>query len=263
MAFDSAPASDTPPAAPALRDRNTFRLQPLRAARALGKLIADKEDTSQVFEIMRALSGNTVTRGYKRLLSTLEGGRIAYEREEFCDRLSDTAWLNTFGPGTVGEAYRNFIAPRGLSAEGLAEESRKTAEGEIDAKHPFAWYGRRMRDVHDVWHVLTGYGTDGLGEACVVAFSYSQTRSLGFALIAHAGAYQYQKIGNGHPYRKAVMEAFRNGKRAAWLPEIDYVKLFGETLEAARSRLNIAPAVVYQSIPVDQRDKPLSRKLDA
>ena len=263
MAFDSAPASDTPPAAPALRDRNSFRLQPLRAARALGKLIADKEDTSQVFEIMRALSGNTVTRGYKRLLSTLEGGRIAYEREEFCDRLSDTAWLNTFGPGTVGEAYRNFIAPRGLSAEGLAEESRKTAEGEIDAKHPFAWYGRRMRDVHDVWHVLTGYSTDGLGEACVVAFSYSQTKSLGFALIAHAGAYQYQKIGNGHPYRKAVMQAFRNGRTCGWLPEVDYVKLFGENLEAARARLNIKPATIYHSIPADQRDKPLTRKLDA
>ena len=187
MAFDSAPATPVQPAAPAMRDRNAFRLQPLRAAKALRKLIADKEDTAQVFEIMRALSGDTIVRGYKRLLSTPQGGRIAYQREEFCERLSDTTWLNTFGPGTVGEAYRNFIAPRGLSAEGLAEESRKTAEGEIDAPHPFAWYGRRMRDVHDVWHVLTGYSTDGLGEACVVAFSYSQTRSLGFALIAHAG----------------------------------------------------------------------------
>lgn len=261
MAFDSTPAASPTPA-PA-RDRNAFRLQPLRAARALGKLIKDKEDTAQVFEIMRALSGDTVVKGYRRLLSTPQGGRIAYEREEFCERLSDRTWLNTFGPGTVGEAYRNFIAPRGLSAEGLAEESRKTADGEIDAPHPFAWYGRRMRDVHDVWHVLTGYGTDGLGEACVVAFSYSQTKSLGFALIAHAGAHQYEKIGNGQPYRKAVMQAFRNGKAAAWLPQVDYVKLFGENLEAARARLNIKPPTVYLSIPADQRDRPLSRKLDA
>lgn len=260
MAFDSAP-SDPVTAAPPRAV--SHRLQPLRAARALRRLIADKEDTAQVFEIMRALSGNTVVRGYRRLISTAHGGRIAYEREEFCERLSDTAWLKTFGPGTVGEAYRNFIAPRGLSAEGLAEESRKTAEGEIDAKHPLAWYGRRMRDVHDVWHVLTGYGTDGLGEACVVAFSYSQTKSLGFALIAHAGAHQYQKIGNGHPYRKAVMEAFRNGKAAAWLPEVDYVALFGENLEAARARLKITPPTVYLSIPEDCRDRPLTRKFDA
>lgn len=260
MAFDSAPSDPVTVAPPRAV---SHRLQPLRAARALRRLIADKEDTAQVFEIMRALSGNTVVRGYRRLISTAHGGRIAYEREEFCERLSDAAWLNSFGPGTVGEAYRNFIAPRGLSAEGLAEESRKTADGEIDARHPLAWYGRRMRDVHDVWHVLTGYGTDGLGEACVVAFSYSQTRSLGFALIAHAGAHQYQKIGNGHPYRKAVMEAFRNGKRAAWLPEVDYPALFGENLEAARARLKIAPPTTYLSIPEDCRDRPLTRKFDA
>ncbi|MES2034245.1 MAG: Coq4 family protein [Pseudomonadota bacterium] len=258
MAFDAQLQTLSAPVAP----RPVHRLQPLRAARALKRLIADKEDTAQVFEIMRALSGNSVPNAYRRLIASPEGGRIAYEREEFCDRLSDTAWLNTFGPGTVGAAYRAFIAPRGLTAEGLAEESRKTAEGDIDAKHPYAWYGRRMRDVHDVWHVLTGYSTDGLGEACVVAFSYSQTRSLGFALIAHAGAHQYEKIGNGHPYRKAVMEAFRNGKKAAWLPEVDYPALFAENLEDARARLKITPPTVYLSIPEDVRDRPLTRKFD-
>lgn len=261
MAFDSTP--DQPVAKPVVGARVSHRLQPLRAARALGKLIADKEDTSQVFEIMRALSGASGANGYKRLISTAQGGRIAYEREEFCQRLSDTAWLNTFGPGTVGEAYRNFIAPRGLSAEGLAEESRKTADGEIDAPHPLAWYGRRMRDVHDIWHVLTGYGTDGLGEACVVAFSYSQTKSLGFGLIAAAGAHQYQKIGNGHPYRKAVIEAWKTGRQCAWLPELDYPALFAENLDAARERLNIRRPLTYLSIPEDCRDRPLTRKYDA
>ena len=112
MAFDSAPAAART-AAPSPRDRGAFQLQPLRAARALGRLIADKEDTAQVFEIMRALSGDSVLKGDRRLLSTPQGGRIAYEREELCQRLSDTAWLETFCPGTVGEAYRNFIAPRG------------------------------------------------------------------------------------------------------------------------------------------------------
>ena len=252
MAFDSAP-SDPVIAAPPRAV--SHRLQPLRAARALRRLIADKEDTAQVFEIMRALSGNTVVRGYRRLISTAHGGRIAYEREEFCERLSDTAWLNTFGPGTVGEAYRNFIAPRGLSAEGLAEESRKTAEGEIDARHPLAWYGRRMRDVHDVWHVLTGYGTDSLGEVCVVAFSYAQTRNLGFALIALAGARQFTKQKTGQPYRKAVREAWRNGRAAAWLPEVDYPALFAMPLDEARKLLKVGPNTVYQAIPAHYRDR--------
>ncbi|MDB5454521.1 MAG: putative uncharacterized protein involved in ubiquinone biosynthesis [Caulobacter sp.] len=235
--------------------RDAFQLQPVRALRAVRRLIADKEDTAQVFEIMRALSGDAIPRGYRRLLSTPEGGVIAYERDEFADRLSDPAWLAEFGPGTVGAAYRAFVAPRGLTAEGLAQESRKVAESDVDAAHPLAWYARRMRDVHDVWHVLTGYQTDALGEVCVVAFSYAQTRSLGFAAIAIAGARQFSKARNGQPYLKAVREAWRHGRQAAWLPAVDYPALFAEPLEAARARLGVRPNAIYQSIPPEKRDR--------
>jgi len=243
------------PRQPMARRRDAFRMQPLRAMRAVRRLIADKEDTRQVFEIMRALSGQAIPKGYRRLLGTPEGGRIAYERDEFAERLSDPAWLAQFGPGTVGAAYRDFIAPRGLSAEGLAEESRKVPEADVDAAHPLAWYARRMRDVHDVWHVLTGYGTDALGEVCVVAFSYAQTRSLGFAVIALAGASQFAKQKTGQPYGQAAREAWRNGRKAAWLPEVDYPALFALPLDEARRLLKISPATVYERIPPSHRDR--------
>src|SRR5687767_13336086 len=53
------------------------------AWRSLQRLLADKEDTRQVFEIMRALNGASTANGYQRLLTTPEGGRIAFERQEF------------------------------------------------------------------------------------------------------------------------------------------------------------------------------------
>ena len=254
----AAHAVDTPtrraPARKALQRGRAFRRQPLRAWNALQRLLNDKEDTAAVFELMRALSGDSIPKGYRRLLKTPEGGAIAYERVEFAELLSDKAWLAGFGPGTVGAAYRAFIAPRGLSAEGLAEESRKGPDSEIDAAHPFAWYGRRMRDIHDVWHVLTGYGTDALGEACLVAFSYPQTKSLGFRVLAAAARSQMHKLKAPHAYAAAVKEGARNGKAAAWLPAVDYVALFGESLESARARLGIARPVVYESIPEDARN---------
>lgn len=250
QAFDRSAASGREPDA-----WDGFKLQPIRAFKAVRRLIADKEDTAQVFEIMKALTGAAIPKGYRRLLSTPRGGRIAYEREEFAERLSDTAWLAGFGPGTVGEAYRAFIAPRGLSAEGLAEESRKVADADIDALHPLAWYGRRLRDVHDVWHVLTGYGTDVLGEVCVVAFSYAQTRSLGFAAIAVAGAREFGRLKDGQPYGGAVREAWRNGRKAAWLPAVDYPALFAMPLAEARERLAIQPNTLYVAIPAERRDK--------
>ncbi len=250
QAFDPSPTARR-----AELSRDGFRLQPVRALKAVRRLMADKEDTAQVFEIMRALTGKAIPKGYRRLLSTPDGGRIAYEREEFAARLSDRAWLASFAPGTVGAAYRDFIAPRGLSAEGLATESRKVSDGDIDAPHPLAWYGRRLRDIHDVWHVLTGYGTDALGEICVVAFSYAQTRSLGFAAIAIAGARQFARLKDGHPYGAAVGEAWANGRAAAWLPAVDYPALFALPLEEARQQFGIRPNTTYRSIPPERRDR--------
>lgn len=232
-----------------------FEIQPLRALQAMRRLIADKEDTQQVFEIMRALAGKSIPKGYRRLLATPKGGYIAYQREEFADRLSDSAWLASFGPGTVGAAYRDFIAPRGLSAEGLADESRKVADNDVDAAHPYAWFGRRVRDIHDVWHVLTGYGTDGFGEVCVVAFSYGQTDNLGFGFIAAAGAREYVKLRTEHPFGRAAWQAYRNGRRAAWLAGEDYHALFAEDLESARRRLNIASPDLYLAIPGEDRER--------
>ena len=69
------------------------RLQRGAAFKALRRLFADKEDTAQVFEIMRALNGGSSAWGYQRLLETPEGGRLAYERVELEARLMDDAWL--------------------------------------------------------------------------------------------------------------------------------------------------------------------------
>ena len=185
------------------------------ALKALGRLLSDKEDTGQVFEIMGALNGDSTARGYRRLLGTQKGGRLAYQRVELAPRLMDQVWLDSFAPGTVGAAYRNFVRSENISAEGLAEISRQT-HGKVEVAHPHAWFGRRTRDAHDLWHILSGYHRDGLGEACLVAFSYAQSRSLGWALIA-VGAALRSRQGPKHPYVAAIWQGYKRGKAAKWL----------------------------------------------
>ncbi|PZO07223.1 MAG: ubiquinone biosynthesis protein [Alphaproteobacteria bacterium] len=235
------------------------RLRPLTALRAFRKLIADKEDTRQVFEIMRALSGRSIGRGYSRMLKTVEGGRQAFLREELAHHLDDPVWLARFEPGTVGATYREFRNARGFTAEGLADEARKIG-APVDAQHPVVWYSRRIRDVHDIWHVLTGYQTDALGEACVVSFSYAQTGNLGFLAIGWGAAREIQRENHSIPARRAVWQAYRNGRAARWLPGLDYEALFDEPLDRARARLGIRPASVYHSVPRASR---LALKLGA
>jgi ubiquinone biosynthesis protein COQ4 len=221
------------------------------ALKALKRLLSDKEDTGQVFEIMRALNGDANVRNFQRLLETPAGGRVAYERVELAPRLMDDVWLDGFGEGTVGAAYRDFVRAERLSAEGLAEISRQR-RSLVEEPHPHAWFARRIRDSHDIWHILTGYHRDGLGEACLVAFSYAQTRALGWALIAVGAGWRAARGGHW-PQARAIWQGYQRGRAAAWLPAEDFIALLGEPLEDARRRLRITAPSLYDAIPAGQR----------
>ena len=213
---------------------------------ALRRLMRDPDDTAQVFEIMRTLNRPSTRKGYLRLIARPEGARLAYERTELAARLMDADWLARFAPGTLGAAYHDFVTREGLSADGLATVSKQGLQAhEIDVPDPIAWYGRRIRDTHDLWHMLTGYGRDPLGEACLVAFSYSQTRGRGWLVIA-LGALAKGGIVPGA--RAAIVEGFRRGRRAEWLPGFDFEALMAMPIEAARTTLGITPPHAYDKV---------------
>lgn len=218
------------------------------ALSALRRLLADGNDTHQVFRIMRALNGDVTSRNYRKLLTMPNGGRIAYRHVELAERLADRAWIDGFAEGSVGAAYRAFLDSTGFSADGLVEVSM--AEGAfqgIDVEHPYAWMGRRERDIHDLWHVITGYQADEhLGEACLTGFSYAQTGGLGWAFIALGAGLKSIRITGKLDFFKAVIEGYRRGKQAGWLHGEDYETLLAEPLDQARRRLNIGEPVRYR-----------------
>lgn len=212
---------------------------------AIRKLLANGDDTTQVFRIMRALNVGNAPVGYARMIATPQGGRLATRQVELAKRFTDRVWVASFAPGTVGAAYRHFLDTTGYSADGLVEVSR--INDEEDIQHPYAWFGRRSRDMHDIWHVLTGYKADeSLGEAALVAFSYAQLGGLGWAFIGGAASLKSLKATRGTLFAKAVWEGYRHGRKAKWLPAEDYEALMHEPIEAARARLNIADPVVYR-----------------
>ena len=225
---------------------NNDRKNWAEAFRAMRKLLADPADTVQVFRVMTALNGGTSAKNYHRLLQTPEGGRIAYSRVELVGQLTDPAFLARFESGTVGAAYRAFLARTGFSADGLEVVSREV-ERDRDDEHPHAWFGRRERDLHDIWHVLTGYPADDpMGELCLVAFSFAQSKGLGWGFIALSGALKSLTQPHGRAVLRAVWEGYRHGRVASWLHAEDIETLFAEPLDAARARLNIARAVAFE-----------------
>ncbi len=167
-------------------------------------------------------------------MRTPNGPKAAYRRVELAERFSDPAFIASFEPGTVGAAYRSFLESTGYSATGLADISNFDREPLIE--HPYAWMGRRTRDVHDIWHALTGYKADEtLGEASLVAFSYAQTGGLGWAFIAFASALKSLSVTRNTAFVRSVIEGWRNGRKATWLLGEDYEALLHEPLDAAHA----------------------------
>lgn len=212
---------------------------------AMRALLADPDDTVQVFRVMAALNNGNAERNYHRLLATPQGGRIAYARVELVEKLTDRTWLAQFAPGSVGAAYRAFLDQTGFSADGLEAVSMEIPR-DGDYAHPHAWFGRRERDLHDIWHVLTGYrANDPFGELCLVAFSYAQSKGLGWGFIALSGAIKALAEPNRFAVLKAIREGYAHGRRAKWLHNEDIAVLFAEPLEQARARLNIPTPRAY------------------
>jgi len=226
-----------------------------RAMVAIRRLTADKEDTSQAFVLIQALNKNAYEVGYIRLLDSPDGGRIAYERVELAERLKDEAFCASFPPGSVGAAYLKFQETEHISVQGLIDESHKgIPPAEMDERHPYVWFFRRFRDIHDIMHVLTGYGRDQLGELCLLAFSYQETHDLARAVMAW-GPLLRARGPVAKQARRALFEARRRGNHAAWLPGEDFLKLLFEPLDEARRRLRLTPPVAYEAVAPALRER--------
>jgi len=217
------------------------RRRPLEAAAALRRLVANPEDTAQVFVIMRALSGNALVDGHARFAKTDVGATVLQEQRDLLQVLCDRARLRAMPEGSLGRAYLEFVEANGITAEGLVDASETTAPDYVELTESEGRYARRLRDQHDLWHVLTGYSTQPYGEVCVVSFSFPQTSNLGFAAIALIGALKIAKESGSRQVFRDAWQAYRRGRRARWLPGADWEALLARPIGQVRAELGIEP----------------------
>jgi ubiquinone biosynthesis protein COQ4 len=210
------------------------------------KLIADKEDTEQVFHIIEALNGRALERNFQAFMATPEGRQQYKERLYLPPLLDDRDWIRALPEGTVGRAYLTFMEREGLTAQGLVEESERFRSSTRSFDDDFLWFMNRLRDTHDLFHVLSGYNRDALGEASLLAFTHGQNRGAGVIFIAYMGC---RTIARHAPKEARIMECFhegrRNGAKASKIIREDIIALMHEPLEQARRRLAIKKPKAY------------------
>lgn len=222
-----------------------IEFHPRRALGAAFALARDPDDLPQVFTLIESLSFGTLSRIAARMEAT-EGGRaLLAARPDIVTELADRTALAALPDGSVGRAYLDFVTRENISADGIrvAQKAGTTKTNELPA--PLDYVYARMRDTHDLWHVVTGFQGDVLGEASLLSFFFAQTRNPAIALILFIAAVKLFHV----PGTRSLMRTWhRHGRQAAWLPVVAWETLLARPVEEVRAELGIPQPARY--VPV-------------
>lgn len=222
-------------------------IRPLQALRALRGIQQDPQDTRQVFMLTEALRGRSGLRLVQRFEAHPTGRQILKQRRSLLSILQNREALERLPEGSLGRAYADFMHSEQLSPQALVDAARDSGLYAPDNTSARAYLGSRLRDMHDLFHVLTGYGRDELGEMCVLAFCYPQQGTRSFAMLSFLGALKLRRQLGVPEVSGAVLQAYRHGKYAFWIPGEPIEDLLTENLEGLRARWRILPPTAYRA----------------
>jgi ubiquinone biosynthesis protein COQ4 len=198
--------------------------------RAGARLLLNPRDTQQVFLLAAAVDRETLIANYQRLQAS-SAGRALLRGRPAIDRASvDFAALRALPESTLGGAYARMLEREGLDPDLFQAPPGLPAE--------LAFVAQRVRQTHDIWHVLTGLGTDVASEVALQAFTEQQIHSRTARLIVSFGQLFY---GRRFPGMRARVDQYRElGRRSAYLLEVPWEELWRRELADVRSSLRCA-----------------------
>jgi ubiquinone biosynthesis protein COQ4 len=220
-------ASPLPPVVPSPIERARAALG------ALWQLGRDHGRLDQVLVLTQALNAGAVARAVDRFGTTDEGRRFFAERPRIDRAHVDFDALRRLPEGTLGREYTRFLDDNGITPDAF---EKMPNVGDERA----AWIMLRMRQTHDLWHVLTGYAPDVRGEVLLQAFTYAQLHIPSAFVLALFGSIRWTGLGRQH--RADLGLAYRRGKATRFLPTMRWEEHWTTPVSELREML-ACPAI--------------------
>lgn len=220
-----------------------------RAYRSMRALLDEPEKTERAMDMFHAADRGGFERQFQRFLAEPEGRRLLARRTPVIDLLGDRVLLASLPEGSLGRVYLAYLEDNGFEADGLLQCERRVArrweqeDGQPRLDPARQWFRDRFLVWHDLFHVLTGYGTDHLGEATLLAFTWAQVGGGVQAMLTLGAALEVElRYGSGWP--SYWSRAWRRGRHARWLLSVPLEDLLDVPLEAVRHLSDIEPPEV-------------------
>jgi len=197
---------------------------------ALTRVMKDPDDTTQVLVLFLCINARHVPQFMMRFLSEPDGLALMREQPSIDTRSVDFDALRKLPPDTLGYAFARHLDARNLSPD--------VFHAPPGVPPAFAYLGQRLRQSHDIWHVLTGYDTTVPDELSLLAFSHGQAHMPGPAVLAVLGALRW--FPKHRDIFARVARGFRRGRAARSMITARWEDLWALPLAEVRARYAIA-----------------------
>lgn len=208
-------------------------------ARCVGRVLADSERTEDIM-LAEELTAQAQLRYLLRrgVLDSGEGRALMVERPVFAD--VDFERLATLPAHTLGGALARFHNANNLSKDLYAVPAAHTADADA------AFLMERIRNSHDIWHVLTGLGVQGHEEILLHAFQLAQTgMPSSVALVLLGGVKHMVLEARWRTLLVGLAGSYRAGARAAPLLGVYWERHFETPVAELRQRYRIETLPQY------------------
>jgi len=194
-------------------------------------MMLNPEGTQSVFDLEDGLVKSKSTNELLRFASKDPSVRALID-ERYLQGLPDIEALSKLPADTLGYQYFFHIDSMGFDPDYYRK---------IDIKNDTDYVMMRIRQTHDIWHVITGFDTHPLGEIAIKAVELAQTHRPMAAAICAGGVFRYMvKQPEEFPdCLESIVAGYNMGLQSKPLLAMKWEELWDQTVERLRQQLGV------------------------
>ena len=179
------------------------RLQSLKLLAGLTSFLKNPGSLESVFAVANSVKDGPL--GDQMMSHLLKDSQFkSLVKERWRPQPIDLSALQTLPEGSLGRCYADQLIRQDITPETLIDPSP------VDSEKDFIVH--RLKETHDITHVLTGFGIDGASELGLQGFNLAQNRSpLAVMLIFGGMLSALQNDEALSPMLRALAQGFQMG----------------------------------------------------
>lgn len=213
-------------------------------SKAYFKMVNGFPNTDLLFKLMDLMRQQATPEAKEKMVAELmkTPGLKEYLEERYLPANYTVADLAGAEPGSLRYAYYRHMHDHGFNTNFFPP---------IKPTDDFSYFSLRMRQTHDIWHVITGFEPSSEGELGLQAYYAAQLNGRNNLVVLSGGFLKtvmaQRNIGMT---MEAVSQGWTLGKTAKPLAFVNWEKVWNRSLHEIRQEYNVTPfSAAYDFAP--------------